>query len=329
MRKTALPRAVAACLVKTHKWLLVESCGADIFWSASDDVTFSVGTRQPLPTMLDIIQAEGHQWALYAVTEPTLPENDVQMALDLMFPFQGNAAICGKMTPREQLFELYRYLKKSLAIVGETGHLRGIDTLPDPEIPEFTLDTKLVNNHSPFLCTAKVKPATLLEPTGLFNVTGDQADYIWFNHAVLNLFPAKGYFQKIFGQGDQYGTYCAAVIQDFEDANLIFDKEVEALSIFLRSDAANTGTNKLCRVIRAENDEYADELLCDAPFTDSAIRSLTTIGKKIIIIDNRAAMMHLPDIDITKNATDTKRYFLRQHQEDALKLIVNLGWEQL
>jgi hypothetical protein len=192
MSKTALPRTVASCLVKTHKWLLVETWGSDIYWCASPGITFAAGTeRDSLEHMLDVIQSEGHQWTLYAVTEPTLPEADVQKALDLMFPFAGNAAICGKMTPREQLAELYRYLKKSLDIVGETGHLRGIDTLPDPEVPPFTLDPKLVNNHSPFLCTSKVKPAPHLERTGLFGVTGDQADYIWFNHAVLNLFPAK------------------------------------------------------------------------------------------------------------------------------------------
>lgn len=329
MNKTALPRTVAACLTKTHKWLLVESLGADIFWSASDDVTFSVGTRQSLPTMLDLIQAEGHQWTLYALTEPTLPEADTQMALDLMFPFQGNAAICEKMTPREQLAELYKYLKKALDIVGSQGHLRGIDTLPDPEVPAYTLDWKLVNGHSPFLCTPKIKAAKILQNTGCFGIEGDQADYIWFNNAVLNLFPAKGYYHMLFGNGEQYGQYCTAAIDAFEDAALVFDTEIAALATYLQDPASNAGTNKLYRTIAAESDEYVDILLCDQPYQNPSIHSLTALGKKLIVINNRATLMPIADIDITKNATNTKRYLLQQHLTDALALFVNFGWGDL
>ena len=329
MIKTALPRTVASCLCKTHKWLLVELGGADIFWYGSPGVTFSIGTqRDSLEQMLDIIQTEGHYWTLYAVTEPTLSEQDAPRAIDLMFPFQGTAAICGKLTPGEQLAELNRYLKKNLDCMGLQGHLRGLDTLPEPETAQYTMEPVLVNKHSLFLCTAKVRPSTLMEETGLFGVNSAPADYIWFNQAVLNLFPARGYFQKLFGHRDVYGSYCIAAMEDISDAASVFDMEANALSTFL-SDNTAAGDNKLYRIISADSDEYIDSMLCDPAYTSTSIRALTTLGKKFIMMNNRAETMTLPDVDITKNATHTKIYLLQHHQEDALAPIVNLGWENL
>lgn len=326
MTKTALPRTLATALCKTRNWLLVEQAGNDIYWCGTEDNMLRTGEHRDLADMLDTIQSESHSWMLQALSEPAVGEDEIGIAMDFLFPLNARAALGDKMTPKSILRELYRYVDKALTLIGETKMLRGYPNDRFDIEPAQPVDEPLnVNKYPLFLCDDKIEAVKTVIPADLINVQADTADNLWWNQALKNLFPAKGYFQKFCGQGAEMWFYNMASIDDITSAELVYELELAVLDDYLQSDKA-TGSHVLYRVCSADEDVYVDMLMEEADYKSRAVHSLETLNQKLCALCNRPKSTGVRDVDITRNATGAKKELLRRHLEDAAAPFVRFGW---
>ena len=326
MTNTALPRTLATVLCKTHNWVLVEQLGNGFCWCGTEDNMLHVGEKAELPVMLDRIRAEDHNWTLHALSEPVIGEDEIGLAMDLFFPLDVRAALGNKATPKDIIREYYRYTAKALALIGESGWLRGypnetFDVEPAQQMP----NPITVNKYSLFLCDDRIDSMGLCGNDRI-NVHSDTADNLWYNQAVKNLFPAKGYFQKFCGNGQQMWFYNMAVIGDRVGADALFELELAVLDDYLQSDSVS-GNHSLYRVCSADEDLYSDLLIEEPDYKSRAVHSVSSLGNKMCALCNRPKSTVIRNVDITKNATGSKVELLRRHLDDAAAPFVRLGWE--
>ena len=326
MINTALPRTLATALCKTHNWVLVEQIGSGFCWCGTEDNMLHAGEKGELAEMLERIKAENHFWTLQALSEPAVGEDEIGLAMDLLFPLDVRAPLGNKATPKTILREYYRYVAKALALIGEQSYLRGypnatFDVEPTPEMP----NPITVNKYSLFLCDDKIE-ATSASGSEYIKIQSDTADNLWYNQAVKNLFPAKGYYQKFCGDANMMWFYNMAAITDRTGADVLFELELAALDDYLQSDSVS-GSHSLYRVCCADEDLYSDLLLEEPDYKSRAIHSVSSLGQKMCALCNRPKSTMIHNIDITKNATGAKTELLRRHLNDAAAPFVQLGWE--
>lgn len=316
-----LTRLWSAVLCKTHKWLLVVQTDP-IKWHGNG-MTLHYGEEAPLTALLNTLATEpGVMWAIYALTEPALPEADAPTALDLIYPL-SDAMLGTKATPKEIMQFLLNYIDSGLANIGRTIKYRGIpEMLPDAHAQAAQPLDAYDRGRS--LCGADVQ---IQRPyTGAIASNSGAMGHLWYARGTQELLPMY-YMQKIYGVDDRYWTYCIGATDLLSDADAALQAEVEALEACLadrpRADHA------LMRMLSVQNNEYFDVKSEESPLQGEHYRSLNSLGRKLMVLVNRSNSARIYPMVLDTHAEGTKKRLMKAHTEDALSDIVTVAWPEV
>lgn len=316
-----LTRLWSSILCKTHKWLLVVQSDP-VKW-CGNGMTLQYGANAPLADLLVMISSDPYMvWAIYALTEPELPEAEAPLAFDFIYPLQ-EAMLGTKATPKEIMQFILNYIDAGLANIGRTTKYRGVPEMsPDAHAtPGNIMDAC---NRGKALCGSDVQ---IQRPfaSKISSKTGSMS-HIWYSRGTQELLPMY-YMQKIYGVGDLYWTYCVGATDSLDDADAVLQAEIEALEACLQNN--DKAPHALVRMLSITMDEYDDVKSEESPLQGEHYRSLNSLGRKLMVLANRPSSSRYYPMELETHAVDLKKRLLKAHTSDALSDIVAIAWPEV
>lgn len=311
----------SAILCKTHKWILVVQTDP-IKWHGNG-VSLHYGEEATLDALLDQLSSHPEtRWAIYALTEPELPEAEAPLALDFIYPVQ-EALLGTKTTPKDIIQALLNYIDAGIANIGRTVKYRGIPEMSS-DVHVQPADIMDAYSRGQSLCSADVQ---IQRPyTGKIAANTGSMAHLWYARGTQELLPMQ-YVQKVYGCNDFYWTYCIGATDGLADAEAAFNAELEALEACLayrpRADHA------LMRSLSAIGDEYVDIKSEESPLQGEHYRSLNSLGRKLIVLSSRPSSSLIRPIVLDTHAEALKRRLMKAHLSDALSDIVVKAWPEV
>jgi len=320
-----LTRLWSASLCKTHKWVLVVQCPRSVIKWCGHNIQFGYGTQVPeeeLPSLVEEATQDNHTWAIYALTEPELPEQEAPLALDFVFPI--HAAMLGeKPTIKDNMQAILDYADLQFANIGRSIRYRGIPSMEPTQhpVPDPVVDAYVCGK---LLCSHEVQLPPQYGRT-IATKTPAMAD-VWYARGSQEMLPLF-YMQKIYGTCDRYWTYAIGATDSLDDADAALHAELHALEACLstRADAQHA----LTRYLGANSDEYDDILAEENPMIGEAFRSLNSLHRKLLVVVRRSDAATNYGCDLSTHAEPLKKRLMLAHRNDALASIVRHAWPEI
>ena len=305
-RRQMIANLFGALLCKTHKWILFVHRDDGLHWAASEGLQFSGGTQEPLSYLLErIIMYDVRIWALHAVTEPALSDEEIPLSLDLLVPMRAGA-MSEAVTPSMLLQTYLKYAARTAEIMDYQLRLRGFQTMvPQELIRTVQFPKSKVAQNGLLLCHT-------LDINRKIEAAYQRDMAVWFSRSLLELYPFS-FYQRIVGNVNGYTHYCVGAPDGLADAELLMQKELSILADYVQ--ATNPlPESTLFRVLSPDTDNYMDMYSRDAsvPIYNG---SMLKLDKRYMILSCVPSLASYTDIQVDN---PTKQLLLDKHKQDAL-----------
>ena len=305
-RRQMIANLFGALLCKTHKWILFVHRDDGLHWAASEGLQFSGGTPEPLSYLLErIIMYDVRVWAMHAVTEPALSDDETPLSLDLLVPMRAGA-MAEAVTPSMLLQTYLGYAARTAEIMDFQLRLRGFqDIAPRPLQVAVQFPKSRVAQNGLLLCNN-------LDINRRLDTAFQKDMAVWFSRSLLELYPFS-FYQRIVGNVNGYTHYCVGAPDGLADAELMMDKELETLTEYTNTTNP-LPESALFRVLSPDTDNYMDMYSRDAS-VPIANCSMLKLEKRYMILSCVPSLAAYTDIQVDN---PTKQLLLDKHKQDAL-----------